>query len=121
MMYRLLQPEFCHADHRGLLVQLVSGGYAQVNVLETRGGVTRGGHYHKRSAEAFYVVSGAVEASFRRGRASEAHTFRKGDFFEVPPNTAHTLHFPENCVLLALYDAPIETADGKDIFSEGSE
>ena len=119
MMYRMLLPEFCHRDQRGSLVQLVSGGYAQVNVLKTYGGVTRGGHYHKRSTEAFYVVSGTTHVSFARGDESEERVFHSGDFFEVPPNTVHTLHFPEDCVLLALYDTPIETTEGKDIYNGG--
>ena len=50
--------DFSHVDDRGSLFQLVRAGYEQVNVLSTRAGVCRGGHYHKRAVECFFVVSG---------------------------------------------------------------
>ena len=59
-LYERVRPDFEFSDTRGALVQLVHEGYEQVNVLTTRAGVTRGGHYHKETAEAFFVVDGRV-------------------------------------------------------------
>ena len=75
-MIRLLSPEFRHVDSRGSLVQLVSCGYSQVNILASNPGVTRGGHYHK----------------------------------------VHEMYFPEHCCMAVLYDQPVESEHGKDIF-----
>lgn len=121
MLYRMVEPDFYYEDQRGSLVQLVHGGYQQVNVLTSKAGVTRGGHYHKRCTEAFYVLSGAVKVTFKQGGLEEERLFTRGEFFKIPPHTVHTMAFLQDSVLLALYDEPVETAAGKDIFSEGGE
>ncbi len=119
-MYSCLKPEFCYEDARGSLVQLVSGNCAQVNILRTRAGVMRGGHYHKRCAEMFYVISGSVHVTFSNGQESEERTFHTDDLFAVPPGVVHALRFPEDCVLVAIYDQPVETSKGKDIYAGGN-
>ncbi len=121
MIYRTMQPDFCFEDQRGSVVQLVHGGYQQVNVLTTKAGVTRGGHCHKRCTEAFYVISGEVKVTFKRGGLREERIFKNGEFFKILPDTVHTIAFLKDSVLLALYDEPVETAAGKDIFLEGGE
>lgn len=118
MTYRLLEPEFSHKDERGSLLQLVSKGYSQVNVLSSKRGVTRGGHYHKVCHEAFYVVSGTVRVTLEKDGAVETADFTEGSFFEIEPYTAHEMYFLEDCVMVALYDKPVETEDGKDIFEK---
>lgn len=115
-LYGLLSPTFRHRDERGELVQLVRGGWEQVNVLCSYKGAVRGGHYHKICREAFYVVSGSVNLTLWQGPRREDATFRAGDFFEIPPGTVHEMSFPEDCVLVALYDRPVETPSGKDIY-----
>ena len=117
-MLEVLQPDFAFADDRGRLVQLVHGGYEQVNVLVSRKGTFRGGHYHKVSSEAFYVVSGSVELTVERGGARVTRLFREGAFFRIEPFVNHSMAFPEDCALVALYDRHIEEENGaKDIYS----
>ena len=42
--------------------------------------------------------------------------FLQGDFFVLEPGTVHSLSFPEDCILVALYDQPVERDVGsKDI------
>lgn len=116
MLYQGLKPDFTFADGRGTLIQLVHAGYAQVNVVTSKAGTLRGNHYHKRSTEAFYVISGAVDITLRRGDKEERAVFRGGDFFQIEPYTVHNMFYPENTVLVALYDVPIELeGGGKDI------
>ena len=117
-MVRRVDTDFSHIDERGSLVQLVHEGFSQINVLTTRKGVYRGGHYHKISRERFYVVSGCVELTVTRDGQKEMCRFRAGDFFEITPFTVHSMFFPEDCVMVAMYDIPVEKADGsKDIYS----
>ena len=117
-LYNIRTPDFRFADGRGSLVQLVHEGYAQINVLESRAGSTRGAHFHKRAAEAFYVVNGSVEVTFIK-ETTEKVTFRPGDFFEVLPLVLHNMYFPEDCLMVQMYDIPVENEDGtKDIFTE---
>lgn len=116
-LYDLKNIDFSFADDRGCLTQLVHGGYDQVNVLLTKQGVLRGGHFHKLSNEAFFVISGSVEVELRSGEEYEKVTFRKDDFFEIHPFTVHSMFFPEDCLMVQMYDKPVEQPDGsKDIF-----
>lgn len=119
MLIKKIQPEFSFEDNRGKLVQLISGGYAQINVLFSKAGTVRGNHYHKRCTEAFYVVSGSVIVGVVNGEISEEITFLQGDFFQIQPEHVHSLHFEEDCTLVQLYDIPVENSDGtKDICQE---
>lgn len=118
-LYKLLTPDFTFEDDRGELVQLVHTGYEQVNMLVSRAGIVRGGHYHKHSREAFYVVSGSVALTFRKSERQEQRTFGRGDFFQIYPYVVHSMFFPEDCVLIGLYDHCVEGKNGeKDIFTD---
>lgn len=119
MLYEKLTPDFSFSDDRGMLTQLVHGGYSQVNILESKQGVIRGGHYHKRSTEAFFVVKGSVDVTLIRGEITEKHLFSAGDFFQIRPYVVHSMSFPENCILAVMYDIPVEKENGdKDIYAE---
>lgn len=118
-LFERLEPDFCFSDERGKLTQLVHGGYTQINILESRKGVVRGGHYHTVSQEAFFVVSGRVELTLRKGEEQQTVVFGPGGFFRILPYVIHSMTFPEDCILAAMYDVPVEKADGtKDIFAQ---
>ena len=109
--------DFSFTDERGSLTQLVHEGYEQINVLFTKKGVERGGHFHKDSIECFFVVSGSVEVSASKGEKKEKYIFDADDFFQVNPYVVHSMYFPEDCVLVAMYDKCVEKANGtKDIY-----
>ena len=118
-LYRTRRVDFRHEDGRGCLVQLIHDGFAQVNVLSSKAGATRGAHFHKISTEAFYVVSGSVQVTLCGGGIREEVVFRTGDFFEIAPLVLHNMYFDEDCLMIQMYDTPVEKADGsKDIFTE---
>ena len=119
-LYNIRKPDFQFADGRGSLVQLVHDGFSQVNVLESKSGSSRGAHFHKRAREAFYVVNGSVEVTFiKNEETTETVIFRQGDFFEIFPFVLHNMYFPEDCLMVQLYNIPVENEDGtKDIFTE---
>ena len=118
-LYRLREVDFQHKDSRGSLVQLIHAGFQQVNVLHSKAGSNRGAHFHKRAVEAFYVIQGIVETALWDKATKETVTFRQGDFFEIPPYVLHNMYFPEDCLMVQMYDIPVENEDGtKDIFTE---
>lgn len=119
-MYIVKTPDFEFRDERGSLVQLVHDGYKQINILRSKKGTFRGGHYHKESKEAFYVINGSVRVEFRTQDGNlENHVFTAGEFFEIQPYIIHSMSFDEDCDLVAMYDICVEKEDGtKDIFSE---
>ena len=111
--------DFNFEDARGSLTQLVHEGFDQINVLVTKKGVTRGGHYHKLSVEAFYVISGSVEVTALHEQEVKKYVFRQGDFFEVHPYVVHSMFFEEDCTMVQMYDRCVELPDGtKDIYAE---
>ena len=116
-LYETLEYDFLFQDYRGQLIQLIHEGFKQVNIIKTEKGVTRGNHYHKRSREAFYVITGSVDVIFSKEDKIEKVHFKQGDFFLIPPFIAHSMYYPEYCILIALYDEPIELPNGeKDIY-----
>lgn len=118
-LYKRLKPDFELHDTRGTLVQLVHEGYEQINVLTTRAGVVRGGHYHKETVEAFFVVDGQVEIELEKDAVRHTEIFEKGELFCIPPFVWHTMRFGVDTVLVAMYERAVEKADGtKDIFSQ---
>ena len=118
-LVRVLHTDFEFADERGTLTQLVHEGYRQINVLTTKRGVTRGGHFHRVCREAFYLISGAVEVTLKTAERTETAVFHEGDFFAVEPFVSHSMFFPEDCVMVQMYDRPVEQPDGgKDIYNE---
>lgn len=119
-LFDVLETDFRYEDEDGSLVQLVHDGYQQVNILKSKKGSTRGKHFHKISAEAFYVVSGCVSLVLRNREVEQKKIFREGDFFRIPAFTWHFMEFPDDCIMVALYDVGIEKEDGtKDIYREG--
>lgn len=118
-LFKMLPVDFEHMDERGKLVQLVHQGYVQINVIKTVAGVRRGEHYHKSVKEAFYIISGGTEVELKsiKNEDSCKKKFREGDFFLIPPLVAHRFFFPENCVMLVMYDRHIiDSQGGKDIY-----
>lgn len=118
-MYKLREVDFQHKDDRGSLTQLIHDGYRQINVLESVKRSVRGTHFHKRSTEAFYLIFGSVEVEFKCKTKMKTVTFHQGDFFEINPYILHNMYFPEDCLMVQMYDIPVENSDGtKDIFTE---
>ncbi len=118
-LYKTRLIDFQHNDERGSLVQLVHEGFDQINVLNSKKGSTRGVHYHKRAIEAFYVINGSVEVRLADNNTEQTITFIQGDFFEIHPFILHTMFFPEDCLMVQMYNTPVESEDGtKDIYME---
>lgn len=119
-LYLKREVDFNNTDYRGSLTQLIHDGFKQINVLETKKDVERGGHYHKHCVEAFYVISGSVKVTLWNEQEQEIVVFNKGDFFEIKPYIFHKMFFLEDSIMVQLYNEPVENADkSKDIFTEG--
>ena len=114
-MLKTIKTDFNFYDDRGTITQLIHNGYSQINVITSRKGVVRGGHYHKRIEEAFYIVSGELTVTVN----GETARFKSGDFFGIEAYDMHSFNFLEDTVLVSMYSRGVELEDGtKDIFSE---
>ena len=115
-----LSPDFCYPDERGLLVQICSGGYRQINAVFTKKGAVRGNfHYHKNTREAFFIISGKVRVTASLNGVSECRTYRTGDMFLVEEYVRHSFEYLEDTYLVGLYTSGVENPDGtKDIYTD---
>ena len=120
MLIERIKADFEHKDERGTLVQLVHGDYPQVNVITSKSGVMRGGHYHKQNTEAFYVAAGSCKVTACWHFEKECVVFTAGDFFRIGPHVVHDFEYLEDSVLVAMYSLGVELENGtKDIFVPG--
>lgn len=114
-MLKIKKTDFEFTDARGTIVQLIHEGYQQINVITSKKGVVRGGHYHKQNKEAFYIISGALEVTVN----GDSSRFVAGEFFGIEAYDMHSFTFLEDTVLVSMYSSGVELEDGtKDIFSE---
>ena len=112
-MIKILKPDFKFEDERGSLIQLVHEGFNQVNVITSKVGVKRGGHYHKINQEAFFIISGKIRLILSKDSQIEEYYFNSGDMFLIEKDVYHDFEFLEDTVLVSLYDKGVELSDGK--------
>jgi dTDP-4-dehydrorhamnose 3,5-epimerase-like enzyme len=116
MLIEILNPDFIHQDERGKLIQLVHGGFNQINVIESHAGVLRGGHCHAENSEAFYIIEGTLILNVYNKMEKEEYEFHSGDMFLIPRNIIHSFYFKEETLLVSMYDHGVELPNGgKDI------
>ncbi len=119
MLIDIMKPDFIHQSETGVLTQLVRSGFRQVNVIESKAGDHRGGHFHKQNQEAFFVVQGAFRLSVSMNEEQETHKFQKGDMFSIPAYVKHSFDFAEDTILVSMYSGGVELADGSmDIYTQ---
>ncbi len=113
MLIERINPDFIHIDERGTLTQLVRRGYSQINVVESKSGEFRGGHYHKYNTEAYYIVRGKCRVTAYRKEEKESMEFTEGDFFRIGPYITHDFDYLEDSVLVTMYSLGVEMSDGE--------
>lgn len=65
------------------------------------------------------MISGSVDVVFKEKDEEKRVTFKEGEFFEIVPFVLHNMYFPEDCLMVQMYDIPVENEDGtKDIYME---
>ncbi|MCI8512967.1 MAG: cupin domain-containing protein [Lachnospiraceae bacterium] len=122
MLIHILKPNFVFEDERGSLIQLVRAGYAQVNVITSTADSLRGGHYHKKNEEAFYILDGELRLEvYKLGEREvrESYVFAAKDMFQIPRCVVHSFYFTKPTTLVSMYSNGVELPDGgKDIWTE---
>ena len=115
----MIAPNFVHVDDRGSLTQLFRDGYKQVNVITCKNGSIRGGHYHKKNIEAFFVISGSFTLELSKDGETEKHHIDTGVMFTIDPYVTHTFYYEEDTILVSAYSNGVELPDGNmDIFKK---
>ena len=119
MLIEFLKTDFEFDNENGKLVQIVHHDWNQVNIIYSKAGGVRGGHYHKYNEEAFYIYSGTFKLIVWKDEEKEEYEMKAGDFFKVNPFVFHTFEYHEDTVLVSLYSSGVELDNGeKDIWTE---
>jgi len=98
-MFKFCLPYFEHNDDRGFIKGLINEGeWKEVNLIFSKAGTIRGGHYHKKTYEAFIILKGEVEIVLNKienERLTEEVVkvlVKEGDVFILDPFIYHTFY-----------------------------
>src|SRR3972149_4368027 len=80
-------------DARGVITDVLDSVPVEcVTVLKTRKGAVRGNHYHKKTTQYLYVLTGRFQVFERRpGGPVERRLLRPGDILITPPWVGHAV------------------------------
>lgn len=94
-------------DKRGAIMDLLSEKLDAVTIITFRKGAARGNHYHKKTTQWNYLLSGKMKFYCQKpGGKLVTFTAKKGDFIVAGPNEKHALKALENSELLVLTKGP---------------
>lgn len=91
-------------DERGIITDIVEEAVKHVGIITSKKGSVRGKHYHKKSTQFIYVISGKLELVTKDLRIKNSKTksiaLEPGYFAVTPPMVVHKLIFLEDTVFL---------------------
>lgn len=101
-------------DHRGEIRDLLTHTPVDaVTLITCTKGAIRGNHYHKKTTQYDYILSGSfkcVSRDMKTGKTIRT-TLKEGDVAMHPPFEAHTFEALESSVFLSLTKGPRNGAD----------
>ncbi len=67
--------------------------WKEMNYVETKKGVKRGGHYHKKMLELFFIIEGSVRVEMRNVKTNDqaGYVLNKFDVAVMPTGWEHTI------------------------------
>ena len=92
---KIIKPYFQSEDARGGILGIGQFDWMkEINYIESRAGSKRGGHYHKKTTELFFIMEGEIKVVIQPLNAASAQEIivSKGDIFILDPLEVHTFH-----------------------------
>ncbi len=111
---KILKPYFKSADSRGEILGISQFDWMrEINYIESHSGSTRGGHYHKKTTELFFIMEGEIKVSVKHLKSQESKeiTVRKGDIFIVEPLEVHTFQIIKDARWINVLSHPMDKHD----------
>lgn len=107
------------SDDRGVFQGIINhGAWQEVNVVYTQAFQTRGGHFHRHTTEAIFMLTGRAEVVLTLCGDAEKKitlTLVEGEGIEIPPYTAHDFKYLEDSTHLQLLDLRFDP-ENQDLF-----
>jgi len=96
-----IEPVF--SDERGIITDLLNENIRHVGLITTTKGSVRGNHYHKKSIQYSYILSGKFEvfiANFNDLKNVERIILNAGELITIEPEIVHTFKAIEDAVMI---------------------
>lgn len=79
-------------DERGKILGITQDIWQEINFIQSKKGAVRGNHYHKKTHEGFYVISGKIKITVTNINSKKNLDFeaKSGDIFVIEPYELHT-------------------------------
>lgn len=109
---QILQAEFKRDD--GILIQISTGLWKQVNLLEIPKGETLGGHYHLGKEELFYIIRGEIAVHIKRNKTDKNEdnfVIEKGNCVLIETGEEHTIIANKDSTVIELLSEPYDEGD----------
>ena len=106
-----LNVEFVRNDERGMLIQVNTGEWKQVNYLLINKNQEFGGHYHKHKRELFYVIKGELNVQIIDKKGGQNVNLKSGECVLIEPYDIHTLFAVEDSEIVELLSEPFDKGD----------
>jgi len=106
-----LKPYFKHEDKRGVIIGIVRGlVWKEINFVVSKKGSIRGGHYHKRTIEGFFTISGKIRIYIKNLINNEENIFlvKKNNIFIIKPYEYHRFEILEDAKWINMLTESIE-------------
>lgn len=114
MKVEKIEPNF--TDHRGSITDILGREEIDyVTLITSKSGVVRGNHYHKKTYQWVYVLSGSVRAYSKfPGRDAESELLEPGDLILNEPLEVHALQSLTDSSFIVLTRGPRGGEDYED-------
>ena len=90
-------------DERGVITDLINERINHVGLITTLEGNVRGNHYHKKSIQYSYILSGKFEvllAEINNLKRVEKIILNSGEIIIIEPNIVHTFKAIEDSTMI---------------------
>jgi quercetin dioxygenase-like cupin family protein len=96
-----------HADARGAILDILTGVKIDaITIITSKKGAVRGNHYHKRTIQYTYLISGRLSYLTSKNGKVARRVLKPGDLVESPANETHTFVALQDSVFLSLSRGP---------------
>ncbi len=104
-------------DERGQIIDIIEGEPVEhATIITCKKGALRGNHYHKKTIQYAYIVSGSMKILTQiPGKSIVTHTVVRGDLMINPPLERHAWIVLEDTLVFVLTKGP---RGGKDYESD---
>jgi quercetin dioxygenase-like cupin family protein len=94
-------------DHRGIISDIIENeNINAITLLTIKKGKVRGNHYHKKTFQWNYIISGKMKLITKKNKIKKTTTLNKDDVALITPYEQHALVGVTNCKLLVFTKGP---------------